>query len=519
MTQLRLPVAALAMLAGLTACGTTVPVSGTAQGVGLTQDGLGVTPAEGATTAPGGTAAPVGVVPDGASAPVGQGSGASTPGSALQGPSASLPSTGAVTARVRGVTATTISIGVFYASDGKEAIGSAGGTGDRGNEKGAYEAIFNDLNAHGGIAGHKILPVWYKLDFGDQRPRDQQEQPACEHFTHDNAVFAVLTTKAGGATDGFKACLEKAGVVHVAGNFTVAGTSTYQQFKHYVEPDGLRIERSAAAMPPSLAARKWLTGWNTLTGEPGTGKAAIGVVTLDYPTFKHAVDSVLVPGFKALGADVKQVVRVSATDTASVASAVSSAVLSFRQQGVTHVVIMQAAGSSQLLFIQQADSQNYFPRYAFTSQEIIPLLLEAKLLSATTAERSLKGAMGVGWWPSADTSYGHNDYAKTVSAKACVSLLPKASQAPTTALQQTLAYFHCDVVATLKLAVEAGGPTITPDSFLAGLDRLANPFRTAGTIRTILGQTRRDGVVAVRGFAWSPPCSCFVHDGPVRPVS
>jgi ABC-type branched-subunit amino acid transport system substrate-binding protein len=419
---------------------------------------------------------------------------------------------------VRGVTASTISIGVFYASDGKEAVGAAGGTGDRGNEKGAYEAIFADINARGGIAGHKIVPVWYKLDFGDQRPRDAQEQPACEHFTQDHAVFAVLTTKAGGATDGFKACLEKAGVVHVAGNFTVAGDSTYRQFPHYVEPDGLSIERGAAAMPPSLAERKWLSGWNTVTGQPGAGKAAIGIVTLDYPTFKHAVDDVLVPGFKALGVEVKGVARMSTTDNAAVASGVSSAVLSFRREGVTHVVIMQSAGTAQLLFVQQADSQNYFPRYAFTSQEIFPLLLEAKLLSSATASRSFNGAMGVGWWPSADTSYGRSVYSKTPAARACASLLRRHQQAPVSALQETLAYFHCDVVNTLKQAVEAGGPTISPDSFLRGLDLLPTPFGAAGTLRSVLRMGKRDGVSVVRGFAWEPSCTCFVHSGAERAV-
>jgi hypothetical protein len=407
-----------------------------------------------------------------------------------------------------------VAIGVLYADDGKKAIGAAGGNADRGREDEDYKVLFKAINDAGGIAGRRIVPVWYEIAFGDSRPQSEIEQPACERFTSDQPVFAVLTTKAGGATDSFKRCLERAGVVHIAGNFTVAGAKTYQDFPHYAEPNGLGIERSAAVYTSSMNERKWFTGWNTTTGQAGVGAAKVGVLTFDYPTFQRAVDGVLVPALKKV-ATVGPIVRLNPYDPGQMNSAISSAVLQFREAGVTHVAFLQSTGGPPLLFIQQANSQGYYPRYGFTSQDVIPLMHEAGLVPV--ASKVLNGSKGVGWWPSADVTYGNNEYASRPAAKACLTALAKGGKVPTTGLQQTLSFFHCDVVGLLRTSLEAGGG-ISPSAFVSGLDRLGGRFAAAGTLQSRPSFARRDGVTAIRGFAWSPECSCFIHDGPEHPV-
>lgn len=415
---------------------------------------------------------------------------------------------------VRGVTATTVSIGVLYADDGKKAIGALGGSADRGREDEEYKILFNAINTAGGIHGRRIVPVFYEIAFGDSRPQSEIEQPACERFTSDQPVFAVLTTKAGGATDSFKRCLERSGIVHIAGNFTVAGAKTYAEFPHYAEPNGLGIERTAAAYTPSMAERQWFSGWNSTTGQAGPGESKVGIITFDYPTFQRAVDGVLVPALKKV-TTVGPIVRINPYDSGQANSAISSAVLQFRQAGVTHVAFLQSTGAPPLLFIQQANSQGYYPRYGFTSQDVMPLLHEAGLVPVP--DKVFNGAKGVGWWPSADVTYGQNDYASRPAAKACLATLAKGGKAPSSGLQQTLSFFHCDVVNLLRASLDAADG-ISPAAFLSGLDRLGNTFAAAGTLQSRPSVNRRDGVTAVRGFAWSAGCRCFVHDGPERPI-
>ena len=515
-----------------TACGSTVAVDSAgglpAGGGAAAGDGLGATGLDGQ---PGGAGAPAGTdatTPTGAvgtnqgggAASTGQGSGGGSTGTGTAsgtGTSAGT-ATGSGTsgspARVRGVTATTVAIGVLYADDGKKAIGAAGGTADRGREDQEYKILFDAINAAGGIAGRRIVPVFYEIAFGDQRQQSEIEQPACERFKSDQPVFAVLTTKAGGATDSFKRCVERAGIVHIAGNFTVAGAKTYEEFPHYAEPNGLGIERAAAAFTPSMAERKWFSGWNATTGDAAPGDSKVGIITFDYPTFQRAVDRVLVPALKKV-TTVGPIVRLNPYDSGQMNSAVSSAVLQFRQAGVTHVAFLQSTGAPPLLFLQQANSQGYYPRYGFTSQDVMPLLHEAGLVPA--AGKVFHGAKGVGWWPSADVTYGKNEYASRPAAKACMATLAKGGKAPSSGLQQTLSFFHCDVVNLLRSSLEASG-AISPAAFRSGLDRLRSTFSAAGTIRSLPSTNRRDGVTAVRGFAWSDDCDCFVHDGPERPV-
>jgi ABC-type branched-subunit amino acid transport system substrate-binding protein len=84
-----------------------------------------------------------------------------------------------------GVTADTIKIGVVYPdlSSVKAFINI-----DLGDYEAAYNALIAELNAHGGIHGRRIVPVFGKLDVIS--PSAAQE--TCVHLTQDEKVFAVL---------------------------------------------------------------------------------------------------------------------------------------------------------------------------------------------------------------------------------------------------------------------------------------------------------------------------------------
>ncbi|HXY28723.1 MAG TPA: ABC transporter substrate-binding protein, partial [Acidimicrobiales bacterium] len=84
-----------------------------------------------------------------------------------------------------GVTPTSITVGVTYPD--VAAIRSIINV-DPGDYRGAYTALFDQINARGGIDGRKIVPVFAAVDpLGTAGAAT-----ACTQLTEDDKVFAVL---------------------------------------------------------------------------------------------------------------------------------------------------------------------------------------------------------------------------------------------------------------------------------------------------------------------------------------
>jgi hypothetical protein len=87
-----------------------------------------------------------------------------------------------------GVTATTIRVGVPYIDVGAAAIRSAGVNINYGSFPDAFNALINNVNAHGGIDGRKIVPYIVAVNPVGTAPA----ATACTQLTEDDSVFVVL---------------------------------------------------------------------------------------------------------------------------------------------------------------------------------------------------------------------------------------------------------------------------------------------------------------------------------------
>ena len=91
----------------------------------------------------------------------------------------------ALTASFRGVTATSIKIGIVtidYACI-KQFVNF-----NQGNERAIAQVLIDDLNAHGGILGRNVIAVYRSIcPIGNAQSLD-----ACTSFTEDEKVFAVM---------------------------------------------------------------------------------------------------------------------------------------------------------------------------------------------------------------------------------------------------------------------------------------------------------------------------------------
>jgi hypothetical protein len=515
----------LALGALLTACGTTVPTSARGQAAaaplagGSTNAGLGAAAPAAAGLSPVGTAGSSG----GQSAPMAgsaaTGSARTSTGTAAAPASLSDGSVGSGTGGAAGsngpgITATTISIGILYATNGdayEAALGNTAATqGDVGSE---YRYIVKDLNDHGGIAGRKVVPVYHSVDATSGQSTEQTEQATCADFTQDHKVFAMVP----GGTQNILACMSKAGaVVAESGGLTGQTTAEYNQFPANFDATSISLDRLVANLVPVLQRAKYFTPWDTAAGAPGQLKPVTGIVVPDRPEYHHAVD-VLVRALSRIGIVVssKDIVFYhwpnSSAEDGQAVTEIQSAVLKFKTDGVTHVIPLEVNG--QVFFAAQADKQQYRPRYGINSASG-----DQAYLGSLIPSSQLHGAIGLGYFPAVDLPASMNPDNGPYSGPArrhCLDVMKKNGVTFSDTNAEAVALSLCDGLYELKAVLEHIDPAagLNQRSVAASIDSIGS-VPSATYVTVAYGPHRRDAVSNGYLYAYFADCDCMHYTGP-----
>ena len=496
---------AVAGVALTAACGTTVQQpgavagaapAGAAGGGGMQAPGTGLVGAPTQDLAPGTSAAPGPAAGDPA-AP-----GAVGPaGAAPTGGAAGTRSPAAAAARTSGFgfSGTEIRIGVAYngqLSQQMGAAGAAGGGAVLGNQKKQVEALTRDINDQGGIAGRKVVPVFYDTK-GEQANTAAASQAACAAWTEDSSVFAAMTFVAELSNDNTYTCLAKRGVVFAP----LAGesVSTYRRFAPYLwTPTSPSVDRTGPAWVKRLAALKYFTGWDTTFGRAAEAtKPQVGILLGNgardgQPSLDKTLEASLRAELRRIGVPVAASFAMTTVDQGP------SAVLRFKEAGVTHVI----GDFSLALFAQPAESQRYRPRYGISSLSggvALPLYAPAV---------QLNGALGIGWSPQGDVDAAQDPGDVSPAEPRCKKVMQDAGEPTESRLAWFIMAYACDTFSFFDRAIEASG--FTPANLPAatsGLGALAPAF----TFGISFPRGRPDGVAYVRDVAFRSSCSCFAY--------
>jgi hypothetical protein len=500
----RLAVTMLAM-ACLTACGTTVPMSSQVeQQGGQLPDGsssLGVPTGSGSGNGLGSSST-------GGTGPLspGQTGGASGQPGSSGGSSATTGSTGTGGPRSQaavaghGYTATTIRVG-FSDSDAGSYASKVGLKGVvTGDTKAQYQALANYINAHGGIAGRRVLLYEYTYQTQQQLDNiDQAGAQACTAWTSDDQVFAVLNS---GLSDleSFVSCMAAANTPTIdswpaSGN--AVGAKFYNKYPNTLyNPGSFTAEKLAQLYVGMMKRTKYLTGWDTALGQPGNAPVKAGILIEQDPFQLYAGQRVVAELRKA-GVTLNDAdIIYFGSGASDFSSASSSAVLKFRQDGVTHVV------TSGLTFAQTAQSQHYFPRYAN--------LQEPEVVAENYPAQQLAGSVAMGASPAYDTNSAHQPPDNSAQ-KLCRKIMTDAHQDSSTLLTWALMQAACDEMFTLATALNATG-SISVQSLRVGYER-------AGAVACTFTFTCQQGPLpgghasaqAIRDMLFNAACTCYLY--------
>jgi hypothetical protein len=390
-----------------------------------------------------------------------------------------------------------IRIGVVYASGVGAAAAAMGIPGlATGDNKAQAEAVFNWINAHGGLGGHPIKGYYWDVAQNQGSNAETSMLLACSGLTQDDHVRYVQSIASVPASG--MACFSKAGV-GVLDDETALGDADMAKYAPYLGNSGeIAPGRLASVVVDDLWQRGWLTA-----------ASKVGILSADNTGAHKVVDSALVPALRRHGLTAAKTVYVNPHNGDGGTSQSSSAALQFRAAGVDRVIPVLY---SPLFLMTAASAQQYRPSYALYSN-----LGPGALLETAAPKDQLTNAAGIGWQPYLDIGSGTKPGPVSPRETLCFDIMRKAGQASSSPTTKGFQVQVCNALFYLMdLSDKAGG--VPTDLLTVGRALLGSTFVPADTFRVDVTH-RTDGVAGYRDLAYKQECSCFQYVSGVKATS
>jgi hypothetical protein len=459
----------------LAACGTTVHV---ARGSGGTSTGG----SGGASTgfAPGAVASAAGAASaSGSAAATGAYSPDQQPGDEA---SAAVAGRAGAAARVH--------LGFFISDDASaiyKSLGISGASHTRAESEAIWQAIIDDVNSRGGLAGHRIVPTYSFID-SESGSNASRSQAACELFSRDRRVFAVVID---GATDiSMAACLAKHHIPAID-----VGQTSYP----YDDVD-LRALAPYLYLPGRLSMGRFATYVDALADQGFlTAGSKVGLLRFDLPDQLRTRRDVLEPALRRHGLRLAKEFAFTpiegTQDLARGADEASAAVLQMRAAGVDRILFLGSGLSLPYIFPTVAESQGYRPRYGITTDD------GPDFMATNAPAAQMTGATAVGWEPQYDVADSDAVLHGDGRWRTCAALMRKAGFTPRDGRRCTALFF-------LEEAM-SGASSLTPGALERGAARLGATSYSTQNYGTFYARGRYDGVSVVRVLGFDAACTCF----------
>jgi hypothetical protein len=365
-----------------------------------------------------------------------------------------------------------------------------------------FRALVKAMNAKGGVAGRKIIPVVADTDTATAR-WETDYQAACASFTEDHHVSAVLGYSFA-MIESFESCLSKAGVVHLNGGYAMGDEKTLDDYPALFGTTNPTNDRRGLVQLDGAVKSGFLKTTHKL-----------GLVLDDCPPSVRAYNRTVKPYIRRTGLTVAADAVLSCPDGASDASTLvqqlNNAVLEFRSKGVNRVFV---EGIPFIFFANTAQGQGWYPGYVLTSATG-----GAALDANPVPEDQLENIHGSGWIPYLDVSASKQP-PKTAPQQRCLSLLKSVGIIPSLYNDFHAAYTTCDAMFLYEVALKATRGASSAGVVMRAIEALGSSYKGATSIdaRTGFGTGDHDAVAVYRPWTWRKDCECFLYTGGPRPL-
>lgn len=397
-----------------------------------------------------------------------------------------------------GVTATTIGLGLGYdpnAAAENAAIGAANAS--PGDEQKEGNAVVKYVNSHGGVAGRKFNIVWARITAS--KSASENYQSACATWTQgkDKALIFDL-----GGTSIMDQCAAQAHAVEVVdGAITLESTAQNAKFPADIDLEGLTNDRAMRYTVEDLKREGYFSSG-----------AKVGIATWADSNFSYGISHQALPLLSSYGIH-PTVASITPPQTegdlGQTSASVSNAVLKFKSLGINHVILFDGAsgeasgGILTLEWMDQAQSQQYFPRYGLNTGGGF------NALGSELPTKQKVNSIGASWIPSLDE--GGQFSPSSTKQKLCLQIMRNAGQPTDNADAVSVELGICDEVFFLQQTLNRVKGAINQQSVLAAINSTGTGYTSLLNFGDDFAPSRHDGPDLIRNMSFQTSCSCFKY--------
>jgi hypothetical protein len=382
-----------------------------------------------------------------------------------------------------------IPVGVHF-NDNEGAAAQFGVGGLPNISDAEVRAVITQVNKAGGLAGRPISPIFHRTD-PTSGTFDAQGQAACETFTDDNGAKIVIDN-ALSPSKVVLDCLAKR-KIPLVWELHMAQTTNAEMRSH----DGYLYRPSM----PNADRLGFIV--DALNRDGFWKNARVGILRYDTPEHDFISDKIFKPRLRKLKVPVvaEHAMKkpANAGGAAGLAGESSNAVLDFKDEDVTHVLLVPTGGAIPLTFLPAAASQGYEPAYGLSSQD------SPEFIGLNFPESQLVKARIVGWAPDLDGDAP----SRSPAYASCKKALADAALPWDEGLQP-----YCDAFYLMHHALYEKS-AVSPATLKAGVESLGSSFDSPYVYDTRFGKGRYDGPTQARMLRYNSSKRGWKYYGPM----
>lgn len=380
----------------------------------------------------------------------------------------------------------------FVVLEGGSQVLSTIGTGTPvafGNGQLEAQAVVDDINHHGGVAGHPLQPYYATWNASSG---DSGLTATCTQLTEDDHVAAILDVI--NVSQDFVACAAQHHTILLNASFGAGEDTLYQQYgQYFYSPNLLDLDREERLVLDTLKAYGKLAG------------VKVGVVyDATDPQYQRVLNRTVAPILTSWHVPFE-------TYGISQESDVEGSVLKFSTDGVNEVVFIAPSGIIELLFMNAAQQQRYTPGYGMGDS------VDTWFVGQEAPVQQASHMFGAGTLPISNVAT--QSYPTTAREAACLALMRAAGEDDTDRHTSLTATLYCELGYEFRAIMSKVSGPLTAASWAAAYNAVGTSYQPVTTLSEDMTTARYGGASTYRVMGWSTGCSCMAYLGPPTPMS